>query len=151
MYSVISLLYFLLGRPLNSTLPLKKRSLWSLERALSFQRLPPHQVPEPQGSTLRLWSTAPKTLTLLTLKVPLGAPCAPPVCIRPSACLFHCFTFLMNGNASSSKTGKRASFHCRHLCPYCEKQTSNSSSTDVLHQPIAFLIVGSHLCASGAQ
>lgn len=84
LHAVISLL-FLFCPLLNPTLPLKKRSLWSLERALSFPQLPPHHLaPEPQGSTLRLWSTAPKTLTLLTLKVPIGALCPTPVSIcRP--------------------------------------------------------------------
>lgn len=57
----------------------KKRTLWSLEKALSFPQLPPqHLGPEPQGSTLRLWSTAPKTLARLTLKVPFGALCPRP-------------------------------------------------------------------------
>lgn len=44
---------------------------WPLGKAPS--RLQPtiqHQPPDPQGSTLRLWSTAPKMLALLTLKVP---------------------------------------------------------------------------------
>lgn len=93
LHAVISLL-FLFCPLLNSTLPLKKRSLWSLERALSFPQLPPpHLAPEPQGSTLRLWSTAPKTLTLLTLKVPFGALCPTPVSICPPACFIHCLIF----------------------------------------------------------
>lgn len=83
LHAVISFL-FLFCPLLNSTLPLKKRSLWSLERALSFPLLPPHHLaPERQGSTLRLWSTAPKTLTLLTLKVPFGALSPTPVSIYP--------------------------------------------------------------------
>lgn len=58
---------------------LKKRTLWPLERALNLPQLPPQQqAPEPQGSTLRLWSTAPKTLVLLTLKVPFAALCPSP-------------------------------------------------------------------------
>lgn len=93
LHAVISLL-FLFCPLLNSTLPLKKRSLWSLERALSFPQLPPHHLaPEPQGSTLRLWSTAPKTLTLLTLKVSFGALCPTPVSICPPACVIHCLIF----------------------------------------------------------
>lgn len=91
LHAVISLL-FLFCPLLNSTLPFKKRSLWSLERALSFPQLPPHhRAPEPQGSTLRLWSTAPKTLTLLTLKVPFGALCPTPVSICPPACFASYF------------------------------------------------------------
>lgn len=59
---------------------LKKRTLWSLERALSLLQRPPWRLaPEPQRSTLRLWSTAPKKLALLTLQVPSGSLCpAPP-------------------------------------------------------------------------
>lgn len=69
---------------------LKKRTLWPLERALNLPQLPPQQqAPEPQGSTLRLWSTAPKTLVLLTLKVPFAALCPSP----PSA---HLLAFLIN-------------------------------------------------------
>lgn len=74
--------------------PAKKRTLlWSLERALSFPQLPRQRLaPEPHGSTLRLWSTAPKTLARLTLKVPFGAlsPTPPSVSLRPHAVLpFH--------------------------------------------------------------
>lgn len=69
---------------------LKKRTLWPLERALNLPQLPPQQqAPEPQGSTLRLWSTAPKTLVLLTLKVPFAALCPSP----PSA---HLLAFPIN-------------------------------------------------------
>lgn len=74
--------------------PAKKRTLlWSLERALNFLQLPRQRLaPEPHGSTLRLWSTAPKTLARLTLKVPFGAlsPTPPSVSLRLHAVLpFH--------------------------------------------------------------
>lgn len=70
---------------------LKKRTLWSLERALSLLQHPPQRLaPEPQGSTLRLWSTAPKTLALLMLKVPSGALCPTP------PCLLACFSYIIS-------------------------------------------------------
>lgn len=75
---------------------LKKRTLWSLERALNLLQLPPqHLAPEPQGSTLRLWSTAPKTLVLLTLKVPSAAlgPSPPSVLLLVSP---HFLSFFFN-------------------------------------------------------
>lgn len=52
----------------------KMKSLWSLERVLNPLLPPPQRLgPGPQGSTLRLWSTALRTLVLPTLKVPFYA------------------------------------------------------------------------------
>lgn len=95
---------------LNSIFSAKKRTLWSLERALSLLQLPPRPLaPEPQGSTLRLWSTAPKTLALLTLKVPSGALCPPP----PSVCLLSSNFMLCFPHFMIKRSGTCV---CLHAC-----------------------------------
>lgn len=83
---------------------LKKRTLWFLERALSFPQLPPQlQAPEPQRSTLRLWSTAPKTLAPLTLKVPSAASVCPPLLAFSQKCRLSVVCFMMRADVFMSR------------------------------------------------
>lgn len=102
--------------PLNSFLSAKKKTLWSLERALSLLLLPPQRLgPEPPGSALRSWSTAPKMLALLTLKVPSAAPHPSP----PSVHLLAFNNILFLPHFMIMQTGNSVLYYetkCMHVC-----------------------------------